>query len=370
MLSYMFYSIDGKINNSSYRSKTPTAELYSSRDKEPVMIARPKTPLVDTRNWTMTSSDHPKSNSVNKNIQCSESFENPFYNHTTTDCGTSSQDLLECSPERHGNPSWYSDQGRGRDWHNHNYRENSQQSKDDEDSFSKTFGGSPVSENAQQNFSGGQLSRSLPHESGQRPSFENCKYFNSSESWRDSHRHDSSGGNSLFQPLPNGNGSGLFNNSIYSLNEDRFSFRNSNNNFSFGQPLYTPNVPAYHLQNRTMPNIGASPSKEPFNDMYANNIQKYQMPGRSDQTINRKHGTSFMHEQPTPYYNNKFKNAYQNSIYKMDETKDNSINYVNMTVTLQRQENGFGFRIIGGTEEGSQVSYFSSKCIIERSSFL
>lgn len=77
-----------------------------------------------------------------------------------------------------------------------------------------------------------------------------------------------------------------------------------------------------------------------------------------------------MHEQPTPYYNNKFKNAYQNSIYKMDETKDNSINYVNMTVTLQRQENGFGFRIIGGTEEGSQVSYFSSKCIIERSSFL
>lgn len=27
-----------------------------------------------------------------------------------------------------------------------------------------------------------------------------------------------------------------------------------------------------------------------------------------------------------------------------------------MTVTLHRQENGYGFRIIGGTEEGSQVS--------------
>ena len=31
--------------------------------------------------------------------------------------------------------------------------------------------------------------------------------------------------------------------------------------------------------------------------------------------------------------------------------------FVDMTVLLQRQESGFGFRIIGGTEEGSQVRY-------------
>ena len=29
---------------------------------------------------------------------------------------------------------------------------------------------------------------------------------------------------------------------------------------------------------------------------------------------------------------------------------------VELTVTLSRQESGFGFRIVGGTEEGSQVS--------------
>ncbi|KAG8191530.1 hypothetical protein JTE90_019594 [Oedothorax gibbosus] len=348
---------NGKINNSSYRSKTPTAELYSSRDKEPVMIARPKTPLVDTRNWTMTSSsDHQKSSNGNKNAHnVSESFENPFYSHTSADCGTSSQDLLECSPERQGNPSWYSDQGRGRDWHNHNYRDASQ-SKEDEDSFSKTFINSPLSDNAQQDFS----SHSFSLESGQRPSFENYKYFNNSDSWRESHRHESSANGSMFQPLPNGNSSGLFNNSMYSLNEDRFSFRTLNNNFSFGQPLYTPSVPSYHLQNRTLPNIGVSSIKDSaqFNDVYANSIQKFQMPsntvGRSDQSMNRKQGTSFKQEQPASYYN-KFKNAYQNSIYKMDE-ENSSINYVNMTVTLQRQESGFGFRIIGGTEEGSQVA--------------
>ena len=40
--------------------------------------------------------------------------------------------------------------------------------------------------------------------------------------------------------------------------------------------------------------------------------------------------------------------------------------YAEMTVHLKRLENGFGFRIIGGTEEGSQVRY----CLFEMSSFV
>ncbi|XP_067119400.1 LOW QUALITY PROTEIN: membrane-associated guanylate kinase, WW and PDZ domain-containing protein 1-like [Centruroides vittatus] len=36
----------------SYRSKTPTADLYSSKNKETVSVNRPKTPLMDTRNWS------------------------------------------------------------------------------------------------------------------------------------------------------------------------------------------------------------------------------------------------------------------------------------------------------------------------------
>ena len=33
----------------------------------------------------------------------------------------------------------------------------------------------------------------------------------------------------------------------------------------------------------------------------------------------------------------------------------NPTEWVEMTVTLLRQDSGFGFRIVGGTEEGSQV---------------
>lgn len=34
---------------------------------------------------------------------------------------------------------------------------------------------------------------------------------------------------------------------------------------------------------------------------------------------------------------------------------EGSNTFHDFTVTLRRQENGFGFRIVGGTEEGSQV---------------
>ncbi|GFR31742.1 membrane-associated guanylate kinase, WW and PDZ domain-containing protein 1, partial [Trichonephila clavata] len=354
--------INGKSNGSSYRSKTPTAELYSSRDKEPVMIARPKTPLVDTRNWSMSSSDHQNSNNGNKFMPNSEHVENPFY--SPTDYNLSNRDLLECSPERHGNPSWYSDQGRGRDWHNHNYRDPAHHKENEVDNFSKPFIGSPLSDNAQQNFAPGHLSRSTSHETSHKPSIEN-KYFNNHDSWRDIHRHDSNVNNFLFQPLPNGNNSGLFNNSLYSLNEDRYTLRNSNN-FTSNQPFYSSSIPTYHLQNLSISNVSTSASIKDsmqYNDMYSSNLQKHfplssssNANSRLDANTLRKHGTSFEHEQPMPYFSSDYRNAYQNSLYKVDESKENSINYADMTVTLHRQESGFGFRIIGGKEEGSQVA--------------
>ena len=33
--------------------------------------------------------------------------------------------------------------------------------------------------------------------------------------------------------------------------------------------------------------------------------------------------------------------------------------FVELTVTLQRHDSGFGFRIVGGTEEGSQVRHLA-----------
>ncbi|KAK7602579.1 hypothetical protein V9T40_008168 [Parthenolecanium corni] len=65
----------------------------------------------------------------------------------------------------------------------------------------------------------------------------------------------------------------------------------------------------------------------------------------------RKESTSFENEHPLPM-NNDLRRNYDcvNNIYSQDT------DYVDMTVTIERQEAGFGFRIVGGTEEGSQVS--------------
>ncbi|GIX76600.1 membrane-associated guanylate kinase, WW and PDZ domain-containing protein 2 [Caerostris extrusa] len=95
-----------------------------------------------------------------------------------------------------------------------------------------------------------------------------------------------------------------------------------------------------------------------YTDIYGNNIQKHfplSTPSNSNSRLDPPYFVPqtwniFEHEQPVPYFSSDYRNAYQNSLYKVDESKENSINYADITVTLQRQENGFGFRIIGGTE--------------------
>lgn len=362
---------DGK-GNGTYRSKTPTAELYSSRDKESVMISRPKTPLVDTRNWPVSSSDFQNSNENQKLMQGSANISNSFYNHRPATYNQPDQGIVECSPDRHGNPSWYSDQGRGRDWHNHNYRDSSYLKENDDDAFSKAFVNGPIVENSHHNFVPPHLRNSLL-DPVKRLSSDNKFHFNQ-EIWRqEMHRHNAANNNSMFQPGGSTNNSNsLFDNHLYTLNENRLSFENSGRNFMYSQPFYKPHIPSYHLSHFTSSNLSNSlnsPVKESpeFSDaIYGNNMQNL-FPSsahtnnvmRYDQSIHRKHGTSFEHEQPVPYNSNECSSVDFKGIMKMSSREDGKIegnNYQEMTVTLQRQESGFGFRIIGGTEEGSQVS--------------
>merc|ERR1719464_1451667 len=58
--------------------------------------------------------------------------------------------------------------------------------------------------------------------------------------------------------------------------------------------------------------------------------------------------TSFEHSEPLPGNLTRWPRA--------DPRLRNGEAYVELTVTLQRHDSGFGFRIVGGTEEGSQVS--------------
>ena len=80
----------------------------------------------------------------------------------------------------------------------------------------------------------------------------------------------------------------------------------------------------------------------------------------------RQHATSFEHETPSSalQHNSTWQNDVLNrsrspglnsagSTGGYPDTTDER--YVELTVFLKKHENGFGFRIIGGTEEGSQV---------------
>ena len=83
-----------------------------------------------------------------------------------------------------------------------------------------------------------------------------------------------------------------------------------------------------------------------------------------------KQSTSFESEEPLPsnitripkrppFQNSTFSNpmsGMQSPLQYPGSLEDNA-KFIEMNVTLLRQESGFGFRIIGGTEEGSQVSW-------------
>lgn len=317
----------------------------------------------------MSSSDFQSNGDSQKLSQGSANISNSYYNQRPATYKLSERDMLECSPDRHGNPSWYSDQGRGRDWHNHNYRDLSHFKKSEEDVFSKTFINSPTAENSHQNFVSSHL-RNSSMEPIKRFPFENKFHFNQ-DLWRhEMHRHDSNANSAMFPGAGNSNSSsGLFDNHLYTVNEERYSFENTNMNFMYGQAFYKPLMPMYPLSPISS-NFNNSPAKESahYSDsIYGNNVQNMysSSPGHANsgarlELLHRKHGTSFEHEQPVPYSSNECSSSdlksISNSPSRGDCKSEGGGGFQEMTLTLHRQENGFGFRIIGGTEEGSQVS--------------
>ncbi|XP_065215040.1 membrane-associated guanylate kinase, WW and PDZ domain-containing protein 2 isoform X2 [Planococcus citri] len=68
----------------------------------------------------------------------------------------------------------------------------------------------------------------------------------------------------------------------------------------------------------------------------------------------RKESTSFEHEQPLS--TNGDARLYRRDIPGAVKMYGQDSDYYETVVTIERQETGFGFRIVGGTEEGSQVS--------------
>ena len=115
-----------------------------------------------------------------------------------------------------------------------------------------------------------------------------------------------------------------------------------------------------------MPSPGKMYANTPFNNGYgAGYDSQYGYSGRPQQQQQqqqglyspykagslprgRKESTSFEHSEPLP-----------GNLTRWPRAERKPLECVELTVTLHRHESGFGFRIVGGTEEGSQVQYAS-----------
>ncbi|XP_055930097.1 membrane-associated guanylate kinase, WW and PDZ domain-containing protein 1-like isoform X2 [Argiope bruennichi] len=365
-----------------YRSKTPTADLYSSRDKETVHVNRPKTPLVDTRHW-------PKSDSMPSSEPTERS--NPMHRGNGILVNQPDYSRIPSNPEpmRHSsvgdrgfdsnanrptafsnswkmdhppalrtaysaaldkttvNPSWYTTLGKLRETYwadNHNKELN--KSVD----FSTVNHSSDMLDNGI-NSQYGYCQSKLP------PPVPPHSRTNFNDSYEDS---------------------------VFSHNSNNHSWTNKSNHESipvrdsYGYSQGHPNDPSYHRMNSvrspySQPPVhygpmsvsnGTSDSMVHHEPAYRTNPSGHS-PNSShyDSLTRRKRGTSFEHENPSPVATmNKGESLYSTgSVYSQPGVLrppmlGRAPEYLEMTVTLHRQESGFGFRIVGGTEEGSQVA--------------
>lgn len=263
-----------------FRSKTPTADMYSAQEKEKVPN-RPKTPLVDTRN--MGRSKTPTALG-RQGVSDSHLGPAPFQRNDITRAslgiGGYSQNYGGGSM---GNPSYgLPDHMSGLNLHGDYSR-----------------GKSP----------GRELDNSQNH-----------NYYNQQ------YPQDYPGG---YQPDPAySNGMSDYNSSKqYQANQGPMGGYN-------GYPGgYDPSATyGYHPGNVQ----GYSPAE----------VGPGGVPYRAGSLPRgRKESTSFEHSEPLP-----------GNLTRWPRPERRPTDCVELSVTLHRQESGFGFRIVGGTEEGSQVS--------------
>ncbi|KAK7791492.1 hypothetical protein R5R35_008847 [Gryllus longicercus] len=348
-----------------YRSKTPTADLYSTQQKE-VIPNRPKTPLVDTRNRPKTPTWSPEadgngvesslgndSSRFNKDTKCEENgadatspLQNPSsplapylqdsyktvfpypdsYDGSSRE--TARSPLLNLSdrlgavtlqdPASHRTPTTeYSRSGspgneldsdtlQQQDWnksHGHYvYKPN--------DSYSVN---SPLSPSV---YDSNVVDMNIQNERS--PSTDYLRHY-------------------MTHPYYNGYGGGQYDPG-YGYAYGDVQTGNMTSHKDFGYSGYNP-----HIRNIT------GGAVLPTNSGYY----------PADSTNKRKESTSFEHEQPHPSNVTRYPRDLRwiglgpgVRIYPAGQDTE----WVETLVTLVRQETGFGFRIVGGTEEGSQVS--------------
>lgn len=399
-----------------YRSKTPTADLYSSRDRETVHVNRPKTPLVDTRHWPKHSSAEqfhmsaeqnerlsysqaPSSDSVSLSNRSNtflssrmsdhaEYSRHPGYgtNQPAESCSTSRPTGFPNSwktdhtgrtpystvPDKAGTgPAWYATLGKLRDtyWSDHSQKPNEFSQENPLPDVPDTVSSS------QFGYSHSKMPPPVPPHSriNMDDSYEDSVFSHGSnnQSWG---TKSSSG----FCETSSANNHYDWNSGTYHPNMNKgdggdLNFRPKNmtsrNGTVYGQTsghhAQTQGTSGPVLQSDSVEHLETNLHAVPVSSHYTPSVHSSSN-SHYDSLTRRKHGTSFENECPShissiPKVGNK---TYSTSVSSYNQQGSGLRppllgrvqEYVEMTVTLLRQESGFGFRIVGGTEEGSQVS--------------
>eukprot|EP00096_Caligus_rogercresseyi_P010853 TRINITY_DN407_c1_g1_i1.p1 TRINITY_DN407_c1_g1~~TRINITY_DN407_c1_g1_i1.p1 ORF type:complete len:1337 (-),score=405.78 TRINITY_DN407_c1_g1_i1:791-4801(-) len=259
-----------------FRSKTPTAELYSTQEKEKVPN-RPKTPLVDTRN--MNRSKTPT------NPAFSEPFSRGDLSRASMGGGVSNTvaalgERMESALRLDDNYSRAQSPGRDLD----------------------NYGSAAYSRSSNSNY---QYHHSLlPHD-------------------RDNQGYSQDAiGNSHYSPPKPGNND---NNNGYPTTNASFPSNTSSAANALSSSSYDPSYGYTTASSNRKPGVIGPPT--------------------GSLPRGRKESTSFEHSEPLP-----------GNLTRWPRPERRATDMLEITVTLHRQDSGFGFRIVGGTEEGSQVS--------------
>ncbi len=264
-----------------FRSKTPTAELYSTQEKEKVPN-RPKTPLVDTRNFAPGGSGRAKTPTALTSGGSGNS--NPFSRNDATRASLGGGAAAAAAGGNAGNS-------------NYAYGLNEQMSA--------------------MNLGGGEYHTYYnQYQQGYEQQLFNGYNYSSS---------GGGGGGDYGQPLMLSPGK------MYAAQQQSGGGgQQYYNGYTYNDPYgYTTRLPP-------MTGEGYSP---------AGNYRAGSLPRGSGGSVSgRKESTSFEHSEPLP-----------GNMTRWPRPERRPADCVELTITLNRQESGFGFRVVGGTEEGSQV---------------
>ncbi|KAF2361077.1 PDZ domain [Trinorchestia longiramus] len=381
-------------NTGQYRSKTPTADMYSSQTKE-IIPNRPKTPLVDTRNRPKTPNvmgdnrsypdmARPNSDGVdnrvpdpqappsghypglyNPNPPPSSHQDMPYDPKMSNMTQQMSQVALDAGGYGYYNNNDVSRSSAGLEY---NYPSNGPMppqnySYPNNTSFPSDGGYHPPNSSESYEYDVKRNMSKTPIQDANYNSYPNPPIQQSYNQYYPSNgnRSLSTNGNSVMLNNPN-----VINNNL-STNGHNTSLDNSGGNGYMPFPKDGFDVPRQDSGYSSQTQLPPAPNPYPS---YYNSAEGPAMAGQASASaygysndashVRRKESTSFEHEHPAPVSMPRFPDGrYSVGAPRSTRGPSNGSNTApvhEFTVTLRRQETGFGFRIVGGTEEYSQVS--------------